>query len=561
MKQMKKCFYLFFVNILLLSCSQTLPSIGITDDAASLCTKSAGFLPDTSELVYDEVLQTWLVKLFEHDTFELSACQKAYESIVRNAGRLEPTHLALRITPRDFGQQYEIENDPDLIVSYAPFGYAFAPQEESGEQQRYVEPEAPVIQTEPCCLESSVPMEKLLRTSNLYVAWPARKSIPQDLDYELCYSIFSPEDSDLPEEQREELINKLLPQSNRLDPGMFPQIADGHLTLRMYDNLLGQYVPLKNVKVTANYYSSAIVKTYYADQNGQVVFPSKYGDRAYCTFILTEPDKFSVRSAHEAGYTSTLVSRGLGWLFTQQPSALDPTIMESTYYTFNRSENLYDIVFLAADYYRNDISLIASDLSNMPHISLVCLDVPQAPNVLGVFYDNSDNSNPPIITITDANQTARNKVVGTTLHELGHYYQFCNRPSSSPMTSLSSFFAESFACGHGNAFGEQYYYTKGYVKINPSDILTGQERQNWVVSDTTRYSPLFVDLMDSFNQHTVNSSCPSDLITGTPLSTILEMGKDAITLQDVKTIFLNAMSPPYTSSNINTQLSCYVSLF
>ena len=555
---MKRLITLLWTFLLLTGCTEMTLSLELTNESITPCTKSVNVLPESSELVFNEDLNSWLVKLYDHDTFELSACQRAYESIVRNAGRLEPTHLALKVIPRDFAQQFGIENDPDLIISYAPFGYAFAPQEENVEPQCHVESESTVIQPEPYCLKSSVPMEELSSTSTLYVAWPAEKSIPQDLDYELCYSIFSPEDSNLPEDQQEELINTLLPQANRLDPEPFHQIADGHLTLRMYDNLLGQYVPLKNVKVTANYYSSAIVKTYYADQNGQVIFPSKYGDRAYCTFILTEPDKFSVRSAHEVEDTSTLVSRGLGWLFTQQPSALDPTIMESTYYTFNRSENLYDIVYLAADYYRNDISLIASDLSNMPHISFVCLDVPQEPGVLGAFYDNSDNNNPPIITITDANQTERNKVVGTTLHELGHYYQFCNRPSSSPMTSLSLFFAESFACGHGNALGEQYYFTKGYVKSNPSDILTGQECQNWIASS---YSPLFVDLMDSYNQHTANTSYPNDLISGTPLSTILDMGKEAETLQDIKDIFLDVMSPPYTSANINTQLSCYVSLF
>ena len=62
---------------------------------------------------------------------------------------------------------------------------------------------------------------------------------------------------------------------------------------------------------------------------------------------------------------------------------------------------------------------------------------------------------------------------------------------------------ESYACFVGWYLGEQYYLSKGYIKTDSTQVINDNWRQDW--SPTSQipyywYSPLFIDLMDDYNQ-------------------------------------------------------------
>ena len=83
----------------------------------------------------------------------------------------------------------------------------------------------------------------------------------------LCYEVFDPYCSHIPADIKNEIISRIVG-----DPFPdFPQIPDAYVTVRVYDSLLGQYVPLKNIAVKADY--GSIIKTYVTDSLGTVILP------------------------------------------------------------------------------------------------------------------------------------------------------------------------------------------------------------------------------------------------------------------------------------------------
>lgn len=50
--------------------------------------------------------------------------------------------------------------------------------------------------------------------------------------------------------------------------------------------------------------------------------------------------------------------------------------------------------------------------------------------------------------------------------------------------------------------GEAYYLNQGWKKTSLNSDITGQARQEWDYQNTTNnyYTPLFVDLVDDYNQ-------------------------------------------------------------
>lgn len=80
-------------------------------------------------------------------------------------------------------------------------------------------------------------------------------------------------------------------------------------------------------------------------------------------------------------------------------------------------------------------------------------------------------------------------------------------------------------------------------------------------SSGSPYSPLFVDLIDSYNQHNYLSLYPDDIIENVSFYTILQMAKEADDLMDIRSILISEICPPYSPTQIDSQLSVYSSLF
>ena len=413
--------------------------------------------------------------------FELSRCQEIYDGIImerqidtKQCANLYATHFAIKVQPSSFSQQCEIESDTALVWSYRPFGSepAYAEISSFHSIMHKVDASDNNEYTECVREEDDSFLLDNQRISTLYVLWPSDRPIPDDINHEMCFSVFDPYCSELPEDIIREMVNRII--GNQLWP--FPQIPDAYVTIQTFDSCLNQYTPIKNALVKADY--GDIIKTYRTDSLGTVCIPRKYGHSAYCSFLLSQ-EHFSVRDS----VTSSVVEQSLGLI-----EVGDTIHMVNTYYTFNRPESLYEVVYRAADFYFNSNAEWSYDLHNMTHIPIY--GMPYNPSYNGLYYYSGS------IMIFDNNQSNRRFVIGTTLHEIGHYYQHCNRTGYS-MYSLSKLFKESFASCNGYYVGEQYYLSKGYVKPYSYYPVVGQARQDWTPDLTPNYlyySPIFVDL-------------------------------------------------------------------
>ncbi len=105
--------------------------------------------------------------------------------------------------------------------------------------------------------------------------------------------------------------------------------------------------------------------------------------------------------------------------------------------------------------------------------------------------------------------------IGSTLHELGHMAQY-NRNTFTGYLTTSNLLLESWASYVGWYVGEAYYTSLGWVKPPETDYsnITNQSRQFWM-STNDNYSPMFVDLIDGYNQRARGTTYPNDNISVT----------------------------------------------
>ena len=452
---------------------------------------------------------------------------------------LRPTHYAIIIYPKSFSQQLSIERDSTLSFSY------IFDQIISSNDTKVNSPTSAVFEFGPslsnCIMEEDSCPYDSLNTTPLHVLWPVDKPIPSDIEYELCYEVFDPNCSDLPQD----IVSGMMYYLTGDYINIIPQIPGAYITLRAFDNFLEQYIPLKNISIKVDY--GSILKTYKTDSNGVAYIPRKYGETAFCSYLLTQ-DQFSVRDS----ISSAIVERSLGYI-----SIGNSEIMTDTYYTFNRPEAFYEMIYQAADYFFQENTYGTSDISQLDPIPL--FGKPGTGGYLGLYYPTSER-----IEVFDKNQTQRRNVIGTTLHELGHYYQHKNR-TGIPASQLSNLFKESFASCNGYFLGEEYYITKGFIKPSSSYHIVAQDRQTWTPNLTTifiYYSPIFVDLIDNYNQHTYATSArPDDQIENTSFDIILQIAKDANNLTDIRSYLISELTPQYSVTEIDAQLSYYSSFF
>ncbi len=87
-------------------------------------------------------------------------------------------------------------------------------------------------------------------------------------------------------------------------------------------------------------------------------------------------------------------------------------------------------------------------------------------------------------------------------HELGHFIHFSLRNGYNRFKDVHIFIKESYASYVGWHLGELYYARRVYFPT-PGEDITNYQRQWWWRTDTgdaSWYSPLFVDLIDNYDQ-------------------------------------------------------------
>ena len=174
----------------------------------------------------------------------------------------------------------------------------------------------------------------------------------------------------------------------------------------------------------------------------------------------------------------------------------------------------------------------------------------------GVFTCSALNS--AYITIYNNHPDDMYKCVSVLMHELGHFVHYGERGGYRMFTKVHDLITESFASYVGWLLGNKFYTDKGYT--GNLNVIGNQSRQTWhkgMTGTISHYSPLFVDLVDDFNQGSLNSKYPTDRIENVPNSLISIIAEEDYDWNELKSRLQNYVGTYYTEQDLTTYLSNY----
>jgi hypothetical protein len=181
----------------------------------------------------------------------------------------------------------------------------------------------------------------------------------------------------------------------------------------------------------------------------------------------------------------------------------------------------------------------------------------------GGYFTGYTTGNPHIVVYA-SNSDSYN--IGTTLHELGHYLHF--QKHLNQFEFIHVFFAESFASYIGWHLCEQYYTSIGWTKSSSyTTDITGNDRQFWYRdehgtfgfhSNHGWYSPLFIDLTDSYNQHESDYvDVPVDVMDGASPTDVWGIISQYTSWEQIRPQIKSIMTRRYSDATVKAYLDNY----
>lgn len=511
--------------------------------------------------LYHEQTQSWVAP--RKDPYALENVRAAYAKIASNrsveplssalrvqfssdANLLQPTHYALKVYPRTEAEQSSLELMEDIKVAYIPFDYAQLTESETETLTR-TRSDA----TFPDSTRYTVVYENMESTEGtvsspsytmpiLYVVWPCHKPLPAELDYQLDYPVFLPyADDDAITRSGVSLSDQAMQILEQEAVNQAWGISSKPLTraalLRTgywyhYDNKVKRDVPMHNLKVRFQA-GSSIMETY-VQANASFTVPSGVLPSASISMVTQHP-RWNI--TYE-GSTSP-ISLTMGEY--QRESDLRQLKFRpilSTYHVFETHR--------AANYFYNcSHSAPIRYVASLP-IRIEVSSNSTGPN-LGEFYSGPSYSDRYIVIYNHAKYDHA-VICGTVLHEIGHYIHCLLRGDTNNYRITSQLIRESFASYVGWHVGEVYYCPHlGYVKpsSNWNEDITLNNRQNWVGTSGNCYSPMFVDLIDTYTQ-----AGAYDYIEKVPHSVVLRIVQDCARWPNCKGVLSEYVNIYYTDN-------------
>jgi hypothetical protein len=515
--------------------------------------------------VYHAGIGSWIVP--QNDPYALDNFQRAWNNLTRGEATraLEPTHLALKIFPRSEDEQWEIELMENVEISYIPFTWV-ALTEEQVQELEQTEPEkvyfpevSPHVVTydELTTIEGEMQEGVYFDMPILYAAWPVDKPLPDHLDYETDYEVFIPNETqtrggtpggDLMRRIEEEAVRLALGHSAPRAASKTRASAVLSGDFWDWEVLRSLRIPIPGLTVKFRL-GSKIVETD-ADENGH----------------------FSVAASQIPSESSwEIVFQNPKWKVTRENSTIPKSFFQGAVYQANNWSEANSHVSTALQpqdatiikalnyYYYHTHNLTKWEYTGGIH---VIADPNSSTSYNGLFtYSSSNNC---YITIY-RNNTGDNKnvLMGTVFHEMGHFIHFKERGGTyKSMKNVDRLLQESFASYVGWYMTEKYYNDLGYVKTSTADDISKQARQtSWTQSENSDwgyYSPLFVDLVDNYDQSSSNSRYNRDAIKEVHYSVIMQIAQESETWESCKSI-LYAKVPDrnITARDLDTFLAPY----
>lgn len=535
-------------------------------------------------VIYHEGTKSYMVP--QKDPYTLVNFQNAYEKLATGNSdqvltrsqmdefsettQLEATHYALKVFPKNEAEQWEIELMEDIKVTYIPFDQVQLPEDMeekvmaiSTRSQIPTYPELSPYEVVYDDFETLEDMPKEIETCImpiLYVVWPCDKPLPEGIDYVIAYEVFLPQHDEertrssagLSTEALQMLENEAISLALGISAQTRVQTRSSivrTLTGRIYqyDNLLRADAPMQNLKVQFKL-GSNIWETY-TQSNGYFSITNLIPLEASFGYTFHHPRWKITFENNTAPITTTWGTVEDWWRNTSEvylePGSSHPTyeIHRAVNYFYNGSHSV------GKWYYNEGIRIRAISRTDASANA----------------YFSYSKKNQAYITVYYNNNGNESRIIGTVLHELGHFVHFGERggytgSAYNGFIGVHSLIKESYASYVGWYLGERYYSTLGWVKSSVTQDITGQARQSWWKTDgsTAYYSPLFVDLVDDFNQGTYwSSSYNSDQIKNFPHSIIRTMSAECTTWSDVKTKLQQYVGVYYTTAEYNSFVAPY----
>lgn len=455
----------------------------------------------TSQSLYHE--ETGSILEYKEDSFRVSDNQPF-------------THYAIELYPNNSEDLFYLINLQDVSISYYPFNYIPVrdaqhddlsgdldyypvknPHTLNGESILEARDSSYLLRQEESCVHwvdednSHLPI--------LYAVWPKEKELPQDIDYIIRYNI------DLSGTKTRDGEGPLTPIENW--PITLPIIV------RSYDSLLDSYLPMHMIKIRLSF--DTYTADFYMDTNGsfnikplELLLPLSLDEIEHCVVsVVFESPKWIISRDN----STTPIHRVLGTVYSIWGDLQSNTLFPTHVVNLTSITNECYIHQAACHYFyhTNDFSdfILSSEYGTIIHALTA---------TTGGLAFTTNFSSTPTIYVYDAYNTS-NECIASVIHELGHVHHFNIRGSFSAFNSVSNLLVESFASYVGWSVGTDYYTSKGFVLPYPPAFINWQNRQFWTPGSSS-YSPIFVDLTDTYNQPYIN-----DPISGVPATIINQM--------------------------------------
>jgi hypothetical protein len=403
---------------------------------------------------------------------------------------IKPNHTYIRFLPASEQELSLLENDSTLVLYDYPLNYEFTGEESDID---------PADDTSPLQWQ--------------YCVLPAWKTLPA-VHYEIIYEVFIPAGEESTTKSTSEdhagFYDELIYESARLTGNLEPVDttvfqSKGFLQskwipkgrIRVWDDLLDQYIPLEHVNVHARWFTH--IETGLTDEEGYFRLKSFRNKVNYS--IKWENTLFTIRNGVflQAWYNGPRMKGDWALNIRDGRSVMYATIHRAAYKHF----------------YGDNLGIFRPTLLFGARTKISYRDY----DGTGKFLRWSVNGISPNIQIwgkSEGKYRKTNEVFGTTAHELGHqsHQQYIG---AARYRQTSRIIRESWAEAVEWALTNDEYHKLGNKFNNIKAASFNHhyyKHSSWPHVSDRDYSPIFIDLADNINQRLLRGAdYPNDLIS------------------------------------------------
>lgn len=460
--------------------------------------------------------------------FEAAIKQYKQNESLDKAPVLLPTHYALIIYPKSEEELCWIMKKDGVKVSYVPFG--FAPVADNKVPDTVMSQQSQRIYNKHTNPVPGMPV--------MYVVWPIGMSLPDGLECHIEYEAFLPDYSNANELVSFDELRSIERLAIEIaNPSMDEARGQSYRTLsaliRNSDNLLGSPVPVGNLKIRVQYGLNIIDN--YTQSNGSLSVSGTLNDNA-SVYIVFENDRWRLsRKGSFFAYSLLLGSLTDIWPYN---SYVYSPILNHNYLTVHR----------AAQYFFHD-----NDYLTVPQYNY-SLRINMNEKVGGGNNYFTFVFGSPLIEYGDFWASDSGHYFFSAIHEMAHFYHYLQKGSNeNAYHAAHQLIKESLADFIAWHLSRNYYMLLNGGLFDPYwDYSLGGLRQTWEYTSGSYYSPLFIDLMDDYNQYYHNSNYNDDPITDMPFTSITNIAVQNDSWSAVKSALQGKVGQYFTQTELNT---------